>query len=359
MLWVAPNLPVSILGRVLQGFASTIVWTTGLAVLVDTVGQAHIGEYMGYVGIALNAGTFIAPLLGGVLFAKSGYDAIFGLIVAVVGVDIFLRVVMKERSPLTEIVVLSKTASSSTLDLEKAPSMARVDVPIITSTGVTDSSSTLPAILRLCCSVRFLATLWATLVLAATFSGFQTVLPLMVHDTFHWSSIGGGLVFLPLTFPALFGPLVGKLTDRFPSSGRYFAASGFLIMCVSLVILRLVEKDLPDQKALLCVLLVLIGSCMTLALEPLLAEITGGATRLDAGDAAAGQGIGKTGSYGQAYALFNMAWAGGNCVGPLWAGFIIEQAGWKTMTWSLGLLSGVTAVPVLLWCGGWLLGRRR
>ena len=73
------------------------MWTTGLAVLVDTVGQAHIGEFMGYVGIALNAGTLVAPLLGGVIFAKSGYNAVFGLIIAVVGVDILLRLFMKEQ----------------------------------------------------------------------------------------------------------------------------------------------------------------------------------------------------------------------------------------------------------------------
>ncbi|KAK4493996.1 hypothetical protein PRZ48_015182 [Zasmidium cellare] len=358
LLWVSPNIPVQILGRVLQGFASTIVWTTGLAVLVDTVGQAHIGEYMGYVGIALNAGTLVAPLLGGVVFERCGYNAVFGLIIAVVGIDILLRVVMNERTPSTGEVCLDKTASLSSLDLEAAPSTTKDDVPIISATSTVDTrpASSLPPIIRLCFSARFLATLWATLVLAATFSGFQTVLPLMVHDTFHWSSIGGGLIFLPLTFPALFGPLVGRLTDRFPNSGRWFATSGFLIMSVSLVLLRLVEKDLPDQQALLCVLLVLIGSCMTLALEPLLAEITGGATRLDAENAKSGAVA--VGSYGQAYALFNMAWAGGNTVGPLWAGFIIEYAGWKTMTWTLGLLSGVTAIPVVLLCGGWIFGRR-
>lgn len=354
-------MPVQILGRMLQGFASTIVWTTGLAVLVDAVGQAHIGEYMGYIGIALNAGTLVAPLLGGVVFEKSGYNAVFGLIVAVVGIDFLLRVAMKERTTSIATPSLNKTASLTSLDLEAAPSTVKDDIPIISISTITATqpTSALPPILRLCFSARFLATLWATLVLAATFSGFQTVLPLMVHNTFRWTSIGSGLIFFPLTIPALFGPLVGKLTDGFPDSGRWFAASGFLIMCVSLVLLRFVERDTTEQKALLCALLALIGSCMTLALEPLLAQITDGATMLDAHDEEAGRKVDMAGSYGQAYALFNMAWAGGNTVGPLWAGFVIEQAGWKTMTWSLGLLSGVTAIPVVLLCGGWLFARRR
>jgi hypothetical protein len=36
----------------------------------------------------------------------------------------------------------------------------------------------------------------------------------------------------------------------------------------------------------------------------------------------------------------------------LWAGFVVEKAGWGTMGWSLGLLSGVAAVSTLVWTGG-------
>jgi hypothetical protein len=39
-------------------------------------------------------------------------------------------------------------------------------------------------------------------------------------------------------------------------------------------------------------------------------------------------------------------------VGPIWAGFVRERAGWGTMTWTLALLSGLTAVPVGIWTGG-------
>lgn len=49
VLWFAPFvrqraiLGLEISGRALQGFASAIVWTTALAVLVDTVGQEELG----------------------------------------------------------------------------------------------------------------------------------------------------------------------------------------------------------------------------------------------------------------------------------------------------------------------------
>jgi len=59
-------------------------------------------------------------------------------------------------------------------------------------------------------------------------------------------------------------------------------------------------------------------------------------------------------AYAQAFALFNMAFSVGNTVGPLCAGLVRDAAGWGTMSWALGLLGGVTAIPTGLWCGGWI-----
>ena len=61
----------------------------------------------------------------------------------------------------------------------------------------------------------------------------------------------------------------------------------------------------------------------------------------------------------QAYALFNMAYAAGTLIGPLWAGFVHQEAGWGTMAWSLALLSAVTAVPMAIWTGGSLFAAPR
>jgi len=55
----------------------------------------------------------------------------------------------------------------------------------------------------------------------------------------------------------------------------------------------------------------------------------------------------------QAYGLFNFAWAAGCLIGPLWAGMVNQRAGWGTMTLTFGLLGIVTAVPTVIWCGGY------
>lgn len=44
MLWLAPNMGTQVAARVMQGASSAVVWTTGFAVLADSVDPEHIGE---------------------------------------------------------------------------------------------------------------------------------------------------------------------------------------------------------------------------------------------------------------------------------------------------------------------------
>ena len=61
----------------------------------------------------------------------------------------------------------------------------------------------------------------------------------------------------------------------------------------------------------------------------------------------------------RSYGIFNIAWAAGSLIGPLWAAAVERKAGWKTMTWTLGLLNAVSALPVLMYSGGMLTRKRR
>jgi MFS family permease len=235
------------------------------------------------------------------------------------------------------------------VEASSAPATATpLDLDAMTAANI----HAIPIILKMLCVPRIVAALWGILALAGVLSAFQTVLPLQVHNTFGWNAEGGGLVFLPLTLPALAGPLVGRLTDRF--GGRWFSVLAFLLMCPSLTLLRLVEDDSMAHKILLCCLLTCIGICSTLALEPLFAEITKATDEIDATNMSYFSS-GRN-SYLDAYALFSTAWAAGDVVGPLLAGLLVDAAGWKTTTWTLGLLAGISAVPALLYCDGplWL-----
>lgn len=61
--------------------------------------------------------------------------------------------------------------------------------------------------------------------------------------------------------------------------------------------------------------------------------------------------FGEKSPVAQAYALFNMAFAGGQLLGPILAGGIRVWAGWDSMTLVIGLVCGLTAVPMGLYSG--------
>ncbi len=109
-----------------------------------------------------------------------------------------------------------------------------------------------------------------------------------------------------------------------------------------------------EQVVLLCALLACLGTALSMAMTPLLAEVT----YVVANKEKTHPGIfGRRGAYATAYGLFNVAFAGGMLVGPLWAGFVVQTSGWGTMGWTLGVLALVAAVVAALQVGGWV-GRK-
>ena len=49
LLWVGQNLPVLVVARILQGTSAAVVWTIGLALVLDTVGPENLGKTIGSV----------------------------------------------------------------------------------------------------------------------------------------------------------------------------------------------------------------------------------------------------------------------------------------------------------------------
>lgn len=86
------------MGRALQGFSAAAVWVVGLAMLVDTVGEDRMAEFMGYVSLATVGGLLIAPVLGGVIYELGGYFSIFVAAFVFVALDTLLRLLVIERS---------------------------------------------------------------------------------------------------------------------------------------------------------------------------------------------------------------------------------------------------------------------
>ena len=382
-LCLAKSIWLFVLGRALQGVSASVVWTVGLALLVDTVGDEQIGQAMGYIGFAMKMGILLGPLLGGVVFQRSGYFAVFGLGFAFIGFDIALRMIIIEQKVAvqwddpTAVNDSERTTKADEIQLQtisESPREAderahdaiapislhqRGYIPNAAANEVEPEQEPetlerplgrrwkLPPFIALLTSRRLLATLWACVVQATLLTSFDSVLPIFVHDTFHWDTVGAGLIFLPLVIPSLTGPLIGRFVDRY--GPKYFTTGGMILACPFLVLLRLIDQNVLSEKVLLCTLLAFIGFAIDLALIPLNAEIT----YIVVAKEKKVPGLFKSGGvYAQAYGLFNVAYAAGSLLGPLWAGFVTQAVGWGTMAWTLGLFSVVSAVPTFIWVGG-------
>ena len=68
---------VLFVGRLVQGASSASVHTVGMAILADIAGQAGVGPAMGFAGMSIALGVLIGPVIGGVLYHKYGYLAVF------------------------------------------------------------------------------------------------------------------------------------------------------------------------------------------------------------------------------------------------------------------------------------------
>jgi MFS family permease len=385
MLNVATSLTVFIIGRLLQGISAAVVWVVGLALMADTVPREMLAQYMGYVSLGMTSGFMLGPLLGGILYQRTGYNGVWALCYAFIGLDFVLRIVLIEKKdakrwmddtnrdpPVEGNAVVDnyhddvahanapEPKEPNTDALQPAPSSSPPPpepLPRLTNPSTTSKvTQRLPAVVALLASRRLLASLFASIAQATLIASFDSVLPLFVSETFSWGSLQSGLLYLAIVVPTLASPVLGYLGDKY--GGRWFAAAGFLLACPMFVLLRLVTHNSLSQKVLLVALLALIGLAMTLSFPLIMAEITHIVSAKERSRPKGTFGA-KGGAYAQAYGLFNMAFAIGTLIGPIWAGLIKQDYGWATMAWTLGLLSGVTAVPCVIWVDGSIRKRRK
>ncbi|KAL2406957.1 putative MFS-type transporter C18.02 [Exophiala dermatitidis] len=374
MLCLGRTIPILVVGRLLQGASASVVWTVALALLADTVKEEEAGQAIGYVSMATSLGVLVAPLIGGVVYQRAGYYAVFGVTFAIIGFDILLRLALIEKKIAAKWLEPQSPARRSS----QATPGTGTDIPLENRAQATDSTAVgekeetsraaaaeensgprrkkrkLPPLLILLKSRRILAAFWGNLVGSMTFTAIDTTLPLYVNQIFGWDALGAGLVFIALLAPSFAGPIIGVWTDKY--GPRWIAASGLLLCVPFWVLLRLVDHDTTGQAVLLCALLVLLGSATALLLTSLMAEfskVCDAKVRQDP-DLFAGKS-----AYGQSYGIFNVAWAGGSLIGPLVSGAVRSAAGWKTMTWTMAIWCAVGIPPIILYSGGMITKRKR
>lgn len=368
LLCIGTQLGLWIAGRLCQGAAASIVWVVGVSLVVDTVGKDGLTESIGYVAMASSLGTLAGPLLGGVLYEKGGYYSVFGLAFGFIAIDLVLRLILIEKKHAAQwLEPVSSTPDQNegkkpgqevqgetkpTEDNPINPESPTKEVDTHTkNTQKTPSHSALGRLKVLLSSRRLLITIWGNFIISMILTSFDSVLPIFVQETFGWRQSGQGLIFIPLMIPHIASPLTGALLDKYPRCSRYFASGAFLTCLPLLVLLRLVTDNSIRHKILLCALLSLVGVCIAMALPPIDAEAFHAVSAIEEQTPDI---FGPGGAMASAFGLTSVGFAAGGLIGPFFAGFIRERAGWGTMGWALGLMAGVSSIPVLLFMGGWI-----
>ncbi|KAM5437361.1 hypothetical protein McanCB56680_002318 [Microsporum canis] len=321
-----------VIARGLQGLSGAAVWVAGLALVVDTVAEDRVGEAMGYTTMGMSVGSLLGPAAGGVLYDKLGFYGAFYVPIALIVLDIILRLVMIEPNASRQ---WKEEGSDEHSPLLQPPESVAAD-------GTSDPKKAFQ-LFHLLGQRRLLVALLAGLVGALTFSAFETTLPLFLIESFHWSSSSIGLVFLIMAIPGMGGALVGKVVDRY--GPRISGTVAFIVGGATLVPLRFVQHPIMAEYALMISLLGINGLAISASSLAAMSEV------FEVVYSPQPSASGGVNPVAQGYALFNMAFAGGQLLGPILGGVLKESAGWKTMTLVIALVTGATGIITALYAG--------
>ena len=76
--------------RSLQGASTGIVLTVALSLLVAGIDRDEVGGWIGLVFSGVTAGLAFAPMVGGIVYARAGYFAVFAVALAAIAVPFVL-----------------------------------------------------------------------------------------------------------------------------------------------------------------------------------------------------------------------------------------------------------------------------
>ncbi|KAL8725566.1 MAG: hypothetical protein Q9166_007268 [cf. Caloplaca sp. 2 TL-2023] len=403
LFMLATPLYLLVLARCLQGVSAGVVYTTVLALLVESVERDEAGSWLGFAMSGVSLGVLIAPVLAGVMYEKAGYHAVFALCLAIIAFDLIeaLLLIDKRRarkwsldsqqavdgskhdnSNSTRPIIEESDGSqysgrlrttipdgdnrNDTVTAYPTPQVDEVSPLLQNGSSKTKMSPKrwFPTTRALLASPQTLAALYCTFLHSTIHTSFDAVLPRFVQRTFHWNTSGAGLIFLTLTVPSLISPLYGFLSDRY--GRRIVALSGFALAVPGLALMGLVQNADLSNKILLCVFLVLIGITpslnivtdlddiyLTLSiagiginsfLTSLVTDMSFAVERLEQEDSQ----FSEDGSaFTEAYALVDVTFGAGAVIGPLISGLLYEKTTWAITYGVFAVICFSGSLPVV------------
>lgn len=256
-----------LVARFAQGTAGGMSWVAALSLIAATTSFEKRGQAMGIAMSTITLGVLIGPPLAGFMVEHFGTASPFILAAGIALADGVLRIMLVKGSPRT-----------------------------------ADDTAGPPAVLRVPGSFSIVL---AIAIGAGVLSGIEPVLP--VH-------LGAGALVIGLLFglaslaAIIANPVVGRYVTTAPP--RLLIGSGVAAAAASLLVI-----GWADQLWQTCIGMVLLGISSALLLAPATTLISEQGFRS------------SPPTLGGSFALYNLAYAAGLALGPLLAGFGVQQAG--------------------------------
>ncbi|KAM5352256.1 hypothetical protein ACJ41O_004979 [Fusarium nematophilum] len=348
-LWKASTTPVLLFGRALQGASAGFIWTIGLALIVDTVGQGEIGQVLAYADISLCFGLATAPPVVGSVLKAYGKDAVYALIMGLTVIDVFMRGFLVEtRFARKWMPGLEAEPREKDLPNEEPSDNELSNVETLLSERERGQIPPVRVYIKTVFrSWRILGALLGTWASAHILITMDISAPIYLEETFRWDSSKVGLMLLAFYGPSLFCILSGRLADH--HGGKWLAITGFLGSVPAFLGLTSVEAfESFRVPALMWILMVCAGVALAIANTPVMAEII--FSLLDKQDQ--NQWLRHySGGYGLAYGSFMTLFSLGSLTASLATPVILERHGWAALMYSLAACCIFGTVSMALWAG--------
>jgi len=363
LLAYGQSIGVLIVARMLQGISAAVVWTVGLAMVLDTVGPENLGKVIGSIFSFISIGELAAPVLGGVLYDKTGYAGVFGVGAGMLGLDFIMRLLVVEKKVAARYGAAdvssnprdhgsrtedgeddSANEETALLDKEEEESFRIPE-------GQNRAVQALPVLYCLS-NPRVAVALLLSFVQAATLAMFDATIPTEAESLLGFSSLQAGLLFIALDIPyLLLGPVAGWAVDKYGTKPAAVLGFGYLVPI--LILLRLPTAGVVHGEKgtviLWCAMLALSGIGMAAIGSPSIVEASDVVQRYDK----ANKGFfGKNGPYAQLYGFQSLTFSAGLTLGPVLSGSLRDSIGYGNMNAVFAGLAGITAVLSWMFIGG-------
>lgn len=214
----------------------------------------------------ISVGAFAAPLLGGVLYEKTGLTGVFAMGTSLLVVDFIMRILVIEKKIARrydpEIDADTNNESTESQNADEETHQESESTPLLSSPNPPKSYYTLPdpstlskfyrtfPLLLTLSDPQLLSALVLAFVQALLLGAFDATVPSYSSETYGFTALRAGLLFLPLgVFDLILGPVFGWAVDRY--STKPVAVGSYFFLVPVFVCFQFADRHLAVYATLL------------------------------------------------------------------------------------------------------------